>query len=119
MYANAFILVIVLQPLITRTTFISMLFMVGQFVGSLTYGMLSDKIGRKKSLVVAILTCSITSLVQAFIKNFWVYAFLRMVVGFGSVGIFTNVFVLCMETTGSKYATELGISIAVRLSFME
>ena len=93
-----------------------MLFMVGQFGGSLTYGILADKIGRKKSLVFAILTCSITSLIQAFIKNFWAYAFLRMLVGFGSVGIFTNVFVICMETTGSKYATELGILIAVRKS---
>ena len=92
-----------------------MLFMVGQFTGSLTNGMLSDKIGRKKCLVIAILACSITSLVQAFIKDFWAYAFLRMVAGFGSQGIYTNVFVLCMETTGSKYATELGISIAVSI----
>ena len=84
----------------------------------MTYGIISDKIGRKKSLVFAILLSSITSLIQAFIKNFWAYAFLRMVVGFGSVGVFTNVFVICMETTGSKYATELGILIAVRIEFL-
>ena len=94
-----------------------MLFMVGQFGGSLTYGIMADKIGRKKSLIFAILLCSITSLLQAFIKDFWAYSFLRMVVGFGSVGIFTNVFVICMETTGSKYATELGILIAVRFKY--
>ena len=90
-----------------------MLFMVGQSAGSLTYGILSDKIGRKKSLILAILICSVTSLVQSFIKEFWSYAFLRMVVGFGSVGIFTNMFVICMETTGSKYSSELGMLIAV------
>ena len=92
-----------------------MLFMVGQFGGSLTYGVLADKIGRKKSMIVAIILCSATSLIQSFIKEFWAYAFLRMVIGFGSVGIFTNVFVICMETTGSKYATELGILIAVSI----
>ena len=94
-----------------------MLFMLGQLGGSLTYGVLADKIGRKKSLIFAIILCSATSLIQAFIKEFWKYAFLRLVIGFGSVGIYTIVFVMCMETNGSKYATELGILIAVSIIY--
>ena len=95
-----------------------MLFMVGQFGGSFTYLPLADKIGRKKSLIVALILCSTMSLIQAFIKDFWTYALLRVIIGFASIGIFTNVFVICMETTGSKYATELGILIAVRIEFL-
>ena len=94
-----------------------MLFMVGSFGGGLAYGVLADKIGRKKTLIFAIVLCSVISLIQAFIKDFWVYAVLRMVVGF-NWHLFPNVFAICLETSGSKYATELGILIAVSIIYI-
>ena len=83
-------------------------------IGSTLLGYLADTIGRKKSLMIVIIVSGSSFLVQAFMKNFWAYAMLQIVTGFATIGGFMLSFVICMEITGTKYSTELGILIEVK-----
>jgi len=47
-----------MQPLISKSAFIGMAYMFGVLVGSVINGILSDRIGRKKTLLIAILVRS-------------------------------------------------------------
>ena len=89
--------------------------MFGMLVGSTIFGYLADRIGRKKSLFIGIAISGGSFLIQAFLKNFWAYSMLQIVTGFAVKGVFMMGFILSMEITGSKYATELGMLIEVSL----
>ena len=52
--------------------------MIGLLAGSFIFGVLSDKIGRRHTLVLAGLTCALGNLAGAFVPNKWGYAALRL-----------------------------------------
>jgi MFS transporter, SP family, arabinose:H+ symporter len=58
----------------------------GSIIGNLIAGPLSDKIGRKPSLILAALLFVITGVMSAFASNIWVFIIGRIIGGFG-VGI--------------------------------
>ena len=93
-----------------------MCYMLGLMVGSTVFGYLADRIGRRKSLFIGILMAGSSFLIQAFVANFWAYAVMQIITGFASKGIFMIAFVISMEITGSKYATDLGILIEVNVN---
>ena len=84
-------------------------------VGSTAFGYIADKIGRKKALFIGILMSGTSFLIQSFLEDFWAYSMLQIVTGFAAKGVFMIAFVLCMEITGSQYATALGILVEVCL----
>lgn len=61
-------------------------FMLGLALGSLIFGVLSDKLGRRHTLLLAILTCTLPSVVASQAPTFQTYAIMRVLVGAGSEG---------------------------------
>ena len=76
-------------------------FMLGLALGSLVFGLLSDKIGRRHTLLIAVLTtrlksktlfspcstsCSIASVVASQMPGYVSYAILRIIIGAGAEG---------------------------------
>ena len=70
---------------------------VGAVFGSLFWGYLADRIGRKKAFVATIFTCSVASVALAFTPTGdWMYlAALRILLGFGTGGFF--IFVMLVQ----------------------
>lgn len=62
---------------------IATLTFLGMFVGASTAGMLSDKLGRKRMLLIAIVTWSIPALVISFTSNLMVFWIMRFMIGVG------------------------------------
>lgn len=58
------------------------LFMIGLGLGNLFVGPISDSIGRKKPLVIAMIIFTLASLGIVFVHNIWIMVFLRFVQGF-------------------------------------
>ena len=64
------------------------LFMVGLMVGSLVFGPLSDKFGRRNIILAEIFTAFRGNLVGAFLPDCWSYGVSRLVVGAGALGAY-------------------------------
>ena len=54
-----------------------MAFMFGLLIGSIFCGILSDRFGRKRTLILMILLAFGSSLGGSFVRNYWAYLFLR------------------------------------------
>jgi len=74
--------------------------MFGLLVGSFIFGVLSDKIGRRHTLLIGILCCSLGNLIGAFMPNQWSYAILRIFGGAGGEGVFVLAFTMSLEYSG-------------------
>ncbi len=61
-------------------------FLVGGALGGVFFGMLSDKIGRSRTMIITILVYSIFSFATAFVQNWWQMAILRFLVALGVGG---------------------------------
>ena len=59
-------------------TFINSGYMVGLLIGSMAFGVISDKFGRRKALILGAVMSGCISVAQSFVKNYWL----------GLVGIF-------------------------------
>ncbi|XP_048767294.2 organic cation transporter protein-like isoform X2 [Ostrea edulis] len=88
-----------------------MIFFAGVLVGALCLGALSDKIGRKKTLILSILSLLASSLAVSWAANFYVFCVLRFIVGFSCAGLFMSAFVLGMEIVGPSKRMWVGIVI--------
>ncbi|GMR48559.1 hypothetical protein PMAYCL1PPCAC_18754, partial [Pristionchus mayeri] len=76
---------------------------VGQMAGSMTFGVLGDRIGRKKCFFVAIALQILCGFVQSVAPTWWIYAFFRAGTGFSHPGIFVIANVIGMELVGPRY----------------
>ena len=93
--------------------FINMGYMFGLLIGSFLFGILSDKYGRRKALLVGAILSGGISLSMSFIKNYWAYFVLRVFLGIFSKSLFMLAFMICVEISGVDYKTYLGILIQV------
>ena len=75
-------------------------FMLGLLVGSFVFGVLSDKIGRRHSLLLAIVTTCVGNLIGGFMPNYWAYALSKILAGAGGEGTFLLAFTMSMEYVG-------------------
>ncbi|MDX2027985.1 MAG: MFS transporter [Alphaproteobacteria bacterium] len=75
---------------------------VGMLIGGLLWGILGDKIGRKKALIGSVLLYSLGSLGCAFITNVELYALLRFLTGIGLAGEMGLGAVLVAETVSDR-----------------
>ncbi|ESO84001.1 hypothetical protein LOTGIDRAFT_108318 [Lottia gigantea] len=62
----------------------NMLFMFGKMLGSLVFGIIADRFGRKKSFIISVLIDLFCSMAIAFSPSVWVFFILRMLVGAAS-----------------------------------
>jgi len=74
----------------------------GMLIGSFLWGILGDKIGRKKALIGSILIYSLGSLGCAFVHQIEVYGILRFLTGIGLAGELGLGAVLIAETVDDK-----------------
>ena len=77
-------------------------FMVGLAIGSFLFGILSDNLGRRHTLLIAIILCSVSSIAGSYMPNYWSYAIFRILVGAGSEGCYIVAFTMSMEIVGIR-----------------
>lgn len=84
-------------------------YMFGFLTGALVSGMVSDRFGRKKTIIVSSILMSIFSVATAFSSSIEVFIFLRWCVAFTSIAFWTTVYVYSMEMVGHNWKTWIGI----------
>ncbi|XP_066252578.1 organic cation transporter protein-like isoform X1 [Euwallacea similis] len=87
-----------------------MVFLAGVAVGGLVSGIISDKYGRKKTLLTSIFVQCTLGTIIAFAPWFELYLVLRCLLGFFSVSVVFSGFVLAIELVGGHWRTITGIS---------
>lgn len=103
--------------------------MIGLLLGSFIFGVLSDKIGRRHTLVLAVLSCCIGNMIGVGMPNHWSYAIPRILGSAGGEGAFVLAFTMSLEYSGVKehvpclpwvtYSTLLANLIGVPFAFGE
>ncbi|XP_070532068.1 organic cation transporter protein-like [Ptychodera flava] len=88
-------------------------FMVGMLIGSITFGCILDKLGRKKGFLIAVAGMTIFGVVTAFSSSFWMFAVCRLFLGITSYGAFLGAFVYATEITGPSKRTVAGTMFMV------
>ena len=88
--------------------------MVGLLLGSFLFGLASDKFGRMKTMMAAVIIVTISGAFGAIPGGgpVW-FTMMRFITGFGVKGLFMIAFVMTVECVGPKAATMLGILINV------
>ncbi|XP_075068277.1 solute carrier family 22 member 13-like [Mixophyes fleayi] len=87
------------------------IYMLGLLIGSVIFGPLGDRIGRRPVILISILLMLAFGVGAAFVTEFYVYTILRCVVGIAMSGVLINNLVLVAEWVGSShraYATITG-----------
>ncbi|KAL3277159.1 hypothetical protein HHI36_012511 [Cryptolaemus montrouzieri] len=97
-----------------------MWFLAGVAVGGLICGIISDKYGRKRTLLCSVFLQSLLGCTIAFVPYFELYCLLRLMLGFISVSVVFSGFVLSIELVGGHWRTVAGICylFPVSLSYM-
>ncbi|XP_055898791.1 organic cation transporter protein-like [Biomphalaria glabrata] len=90
---------------------VNMIYMAGVLTGSLISGLVSDRFGRKKALLVSIVAQVASSISLAFAPNFITLAVLRFFTGIGDIGIYMCCFVLAIELVGPVWRAQVGVLI--------
>uniref|UniRef100_A0A0N5CFR4 MFS domain-containing protein n=1 Tax=Strongyloides papillosus TaxID=174720 RepID=A0A0N5CFR4_STREA len=73
---------------------------VGQMLGSIIFGVLGDRIGRKKVFMMALVMQIVAGLLMPITPHWLLYAFLRLITGFSHPGIFVIAVIIGMELVG-------------------
>ncbi|XP_060801369.1 organic cation transporter protein-like, partial [Amyelois transitella] len=84
-------------------SFTQTFFQLGTLLGSILFGMASDRFGRKGPLIVAIIIQTTTGILAAYISDIWTFVFTRFVLGSSIGGTMVIGFVICMEFVGTEY----------------
>ena len=69
-------------------------YMVGLMIGSFGFGLLSDAIGRRKTLIIGLTLTSVSGVLGAFMPNAILFGIMRFLSGVGAKGLFMICFVL-------------------------
>jgi MFS family permease len=85
-----------------HTIFLQLLFM-GALLGSASFGLLCDRMGRRKPLFVATAIIAVSMFVSLAAPSYWVFAALRAVTGFGAAGQSHCNFLISTESVGPGY----------------
>ncbi|XP_071501242.1 organic cation transporter protein-like [Diadema antillarum] len=85
----------------------------GYLVGSIFFGFLADKIGRRPSLFIAIFVQATFGVLVAFSPNYWVYLVFRFIQAAGNKAVLQVAFIIGVEFVGPKWRTVTGIAIQI------
>ncbi|KAM6972600.1 solute carrier family 22 member 7-like [Aplochiton taeniatus] len=89
------------------------IFFMGVMLGAVIFGILSDKYGRKRMLLVSYLSAIFFGLASAFSNSFTMFAVMRFFTGFGITGISIISIVLCIEWIDIKHRTLVGVLMSL------
>lgn len=91
-------------------------FLAGVTIGGFIGGVISDRWGRKKTLMLGVLLQALIGVSVSFSTSVEMYLSLRAALGFVSVSVVFSGFVLVMELVGGKWRTIAGISYLLPVS---
>jgi MFS family permease len=83
-------------------TYSTSIFLIGWATGGLFFGMLGDRIGRAKTMMITILVYSVCTGLSALSQGFWDFAFYRFITGLGVGGEFAVGVALIAEVMPDK-----------------
>ncbi|XP_034936793.1 organic cation transporter protein-like [Chelonus insularis] len=75
---------------------------VGQLVGLMFAGFLSDRYGRRTLLVTETFCTGIVGLIQSFSINYWMFIALEFAQSVSSAGVYSTAYILALEMTGER-----------------
>ncbi|CAH2268512.1 jg3772 [Pararge aegeria aegeria] len=84
-------------------SFAQMVLQLGVLLGSVMFGFLSDRYGRKYTFLVSITSVIVTGFAVSFPPDYITFTVLRFLLGVATSGTMVISFVIVMETVGSKY----------------
>ncbi|MDP4546771.1 MFS transporter [Marinobacter sp. MDS2] len=79
----------------------------GMMFGAMGFGMLSDKWGRKKVILMCVVLFSLTTVINGFATNAWQFGILRFIAGLGIGGVMPNVVSLMSEYSPARKRSTL------------
>nr|CAB3266146.1 organic cation transporter protein-like [Phallusia mammillata] len=88
------------------------MYMAGMWIGSILFGYISDRFGRKCALMLASIGCLVSSLCLYFANNVWLFMSIRLLVGAFCYPIFMISFIYVMEIN-YKHRTVCGLLMHV------
>ncbi|PAV75092.1 hypothetical protein WR25_02156 isoform C [Diploscapter pachys] len=94
---------------------IGALYFVGQMIGSTLFGVLSDKIGRKKTFCMSTMLLIVCGIGEAFAPWLWLYGILKMGTGMAHLGCVLIGCVLTMESVSPEHRRIPSIMIGIGL----
>ncbi|XP_070847024.1 solute carrier family 22 member 7-like [Chaetodon trifascialis] len=89
------------------------IFFMGVMLGAAVFGYLSDRFGRKTTLLVSYVMVSVFGFTSAFSYNFTMFAVMRFFTGVGMSGISIITIVLGIEWVDIKHRTTVGVLISM------
>lgn len=79
----------------------------GMMFGAMGFGMLSDRLGRKKVIIACVVLFSVTTVINGFATTPWQFGILRFIAGLGIGGVMPNVVSLMSEYSPAKSRSTL------------
>ncbi|XP_050500241.1 organic cation transporter protein-like [Diabrotica virgifera virgifera] len=76
------------------------LFMVGVMLGSILFGEMSDRYGRKLTFFVSLVLQLVAGLLASVAPELWTFTFLRLIIGATTSGVFLVAYVIGLEMVG-------------------
>ncbi|KAG6451359.1 organic cation transporter protein [Manduca sexta] len=89
-------------------SFTQMILQLGILIGSILFGFLSDRYGRKITFLISITGVIVLGFGVPFSPNYTVFTVLRFFLGMATAGTMVVSFVIIMEAIGSKYRGVVG-----------
>uniref|UniRef100_A0A1I8PJ79 Major facilitator superfamily (MFS) profile domain-containing protein n=1 Tax=Stomoxys calcitrans TaxID=35570 RepID=A0A1I8PJ79_STOCA len=86
------------------------LFMVGVLLGSIIFGQLSDRYGRKPIFFASLVIQEIFGVLAGVAPEYFTYTVSRMIVGATTSGVFLVAYVIAMEMVGTSYRLFAGVA---------
>ena len=71
-------------------------------LGSTVFGIMSDRLGRRHTLLIAIISCAVGNLIGIAMPNHWSYTIPRVLASAGGVGSYLLAFTMTLEYSGVK-----------------
>lgn len=79
----------------------------GMMFGAMGFGMLSDRLGRKKVIIACVVLFSVTTVINGFATTPWQFGILRFIAGLGIGGVMPNVVSLMSEYSPARKRSTL------------
>eukprot|EP00041_Stephanoeca_diplocostata_P033463 m.1106843 g.1106843 ORF g.1106843 m.1106843 type:complete len:578 (-) comp24345_c0_seq23:4131-5864(-) len=96
-----------------KTSFLGSIFFLGFAFGAALFGDLSDRIGRRKSYILALSSMAVSMTLSAMATSYGSFAAARFIVGASSSGVGLVSFVMSSEIIGKHYRTKTSMLIQV------
>ena len=86
-------------------------------LGSFAVGIVSDKLGRKPTLMICIILLWIAGIINAFTTSLALYGICRLIIGMCSIGEFICAYVIVAESTLPSYTNRLTKALSTSFPF--